>query len=134
MSNPLLKDLDGLTGVPLKDRFAEVRRAAIAAGATVEADAATRVMQVAMRNAVRAMVKGIDARAAPSVSAAAPVPTPRPQAPMRPVASPRPPIPAPAARSAAPAPKPPVRAPVSRSHPVLPVPPPIDPNDDFIPF
>ena len=133
MSNPLLANLDGLVGIDLKNRFAEVRRAAIAAGATVEADAATRVMQVAMRNTVRAMVKGIDARATPPApTAAAPVPAPRPQSPMRPVAPPRPPVSAPA-KAAAPAQKP--AAPKPRwTPPPPPVPPPLDPDDDNIPF
>lgn len=131
MSNPLLANLDGLDGPALKARFAEARKSAVAAGAMVEADAATRALQQSMRNAIRAMVKGIDARAAaPRTAAAAGVPAPRPPAPVRPLAPPR--LPGPA-QAAAPTPKP--AAPKPRwTPPPPPVPPPIDPDDDNIPF
>lgn len=132
MSNPLLANLDGILGKDLKERFHEARSAAVAAGATVEADAATRALQMALRNGIRAMVRGIDARAtAPARAEAAPAPAPRPRYPVKPVAPPRPPIPAPAARIAAPGPKPP--APVRP--PPLPVgPPALDQGDDAIPW
>lgn len=132
MANPLLANLDGVFGADLKNRFYEARSAAVAAGATIEADAATRALQTALRNGIRAMVRGIDARAAaPAPAAAAPGPAPRPRSPMKPAAPLRPPIPAPAARVAAPGPKPP--APVQP--PPLPVgPPALDQGDDAIPW
>ncbi len=135
MAHPLLANLDGLTGPELKARFAEARTAAISAGAQVEADAATRALQTAMRNAVRAMAKGIDARTAapPAQVVAAPVPAPpRPPAPMRPVAPP--PLPVPVATTApAPVPAPKVPARRGRGGRLL-RPPAIDPDDVNIPF
>lgn len=135
MSNPLLAGLDSLTGAELKERFAAARVAAVEAGAQVEADAATRLLQIAMRNAVRAMVKGIDVRAPASApGAAATIPDPRPRAPMKPILMPpRPPVPAPAKASAA-APKPPPAPRPRWTPPPPPVPPPIDPGDDNIPW
>lgn len=133
MSNPLLSKLDDLDGVALKERFAEARRAAIEAGAQVEADAATRLLYQIIRTGIRSMVKGIDARAAASEPAAAvTIPDPRPRAPMKPIPSPRSPVPAPA-KASAPAPKPAVPKP-RWTPPPPPVPPPIDPDDDLIPF
>ncbi|WP_342164016.1 hypothetical protein [Methylobacterium sp. SD21] len=123
MPNPLLANLDSLDGPALKARFHEARKAAVAAGAVIDAYAATRAMQTVMRNAIRSMASGIDAHSTDTgAEAGAPVP-----APMRPVAPPRPPVLATAIREESPAPKP-------QRPPVMSVGPPIDPADDWIPF
>ncbi|GJD65772.1 hypothetical protein [Methylobacterium frigidaeris] len=104
-THPLLAGLEGLTGSELAARFAEARHAAHAAGAEAEADAATRALHTAMRHAIAAMVRGIEARAAtpPAPTNPVPPPTPLPRMAIPPRVPPRPSTAPPAPTTPAPA-------------------------------